>query len=99
MLDNPEVKAVISARGGYGTVRIIDDIYYGNYLEHPKWIIGYSDITALHSHLNHVMGIGTLHATMPISFDTNTQEALQSILDALTGKSLKYSVSRKITTI
>lgn len=92
MLDNPKVKAIISARGGYGTVRIIDDIYYGNYLEIPKWIIGYSDITALHSHLNHVMGIGTLHASMPVSFDTNTPEALQSILDALTGKPLKYSI-------
>lgn len=92
MLDNPKVKAIISGRGGYGTVRIIDDIYYGNYLEQPKWIIGYSDITALHSHLNHVMGIGTLHATMPINFTKNTDSSLQSLLDALTGKPLRYTV-------
>lgn len=90
MLDDPEVKAIISCRGGYGTVRIIDDIYYGNFLEKPKWIIGYSDITAIHSHLNHVMGIGTLHATMPVNFTTNTSEAIQSLLDVLTGKRLYY---------
>jgi muramoyltetrapeptide carboxypeptidase len=92
MLDHPTVKAIIVCRGGYGTVRIIDDIYYGNFLEQPKWIIGYSDITVLHSHLNHVMGIGTLHATMPINFETNTPEALQSLLDAMTGSYLKYSL-------
>ncbi len=93
MLDDPEVKAVISCRGGYGTVRIIDDIHYGNFLEKPKWIIGYSDITAIHSHLNHVMGIGTLHATMPVNFTTNTNEAVQSLLDVLAGKRLNYEVS------
>lgn len=90
MLDDPEVKAIISCRGGYGTVRIIDDIHYGNFLEKPKWIIGYSDITAIHSHLNHVMGIGTLHATMPVNFSTNTAEAIQSLLDVLSGKKITY---------
>lgn len=90
MMDDPEIKAIISCRGGYGTVRIIDDIHYGNFLEKPKWIIGYSDITAIHSHLNHVMGIGTLHATMPVNFTTNTNEAVQSLLDVLTGKRLNY---------
>lgn len=93
MLDNPEVKAIMACRGGYGTVRIVDDIYYGNYFEKPKWIIGYSDITVLHSHMNQVMGIGTLHATMPINFETNTTESLQSLLDALTGQPLQYSIN------
>lgn len=90
MLDDPEVKAIISCRGGYGTVRIIDDIHYGNFLEKPKWIIGYSDITAIHSHLNHVMGIGTLHATMPVNFTSNTEDAIQSLLKVLSGQPLDY---------
>lgn len=92
MLDDTTVKAIVSCRGGYGTVRIIDDLYYGNFLDKPKWIIGYSDVTALHSHLNHVMGIGTLHATMPINFTTNTDAAIQSLLDVLTGIPLKYEI-------
>lgn len=91
MMDNPEVKAILACRGGYGTVRIIDDLYYGNFVERPKWICGYSDMTALHSHINHVMGIGTLHCTMPVNFKTNTPAALQSMLDALMGKALDYS--------
>ncbi|MCO5230820.1 MAG: LD-carboxypeptidase [Chitinophagales bacterium] len=90
MLDDPEVKAIFSCRGGYGTVRIIDDIYYGNFISKPKWIVGYSDVTALHAHLNHVMGISTLHATMPVNFDNNTPASLQSMVDALMGKSLSY---------
>lgn len=90
MMDNPQIKAIISCRGGYGTVRIIDDIYYGHFVEHPKWICGYSDVTALHSHLNHVMGIGTLHCTMPVNFQTNTVAAIESLFDALSGKPLEY---------
>lgn len=92
MLDDPQVKAIVVCRGGYGTVRIIDDIHYGNFLEKPKWVIGYSDVTALHSHLNHVMGIGTLHATMPVNFETNTDSAIQSLMDVLLGNPLNYEV-------
>lgn len=91
MMDHPQVKAIISCRGGYGTVRIIDDIYYGHFVEHPKWVCGYSDITALHSHLNHVMGISTLHCSMPVNFQANTAAAIDSLFDALSGKRLLYS--------
>lgn len=90
MLDNPDIKAIIACRGGYGTVRLIDDLYYGNFVDKPKWLCGYSDMTALHSHVNHVMGIGSLHCTMPVNFPTNTPDALQSLMDAITGKSLSY---------
>jgi len=93
MLDDPQVTAILSCRGGYGTVRIIDDIHYGNFLEKPKWVAGYSDVTALHSHLNHVMGIATIHSTMPVNFSANTPEALQSLLDVLTGKRVHYEWS------
>ncbi len=92
MMDDSEVKAIVICRGGYGTVRIIDKIHYNIFLENPKWIIGYSDVTALHSHLNHVMGIGTLHATMPVNFSHNSDTSLHSLFDALRGKSLNYQI-------
>ncbi len=90
MLDDPSVKAVISARGGYGTMRIIDMIDFTTFRKHPKWIIGYSDITVLHSHI-HNFGIETLHATMPINFDKHP-EATATLLAALAGEKLSYAV-------
>ena len=92
MMDDPKVKAIVVCRGGDGTVRIIDKIQYNNFLDNPKWIVGYSDVTALHSHLNHVMGVATLHATMPINFSGNTDASLESFFNALKGNSLSYEV-------
>ncbi|NNC45996.1 MAG: LD-carboxypeptidase, partial [Winogradskyella sp.] len=60
-LDDPSVKAIWSARGGYGTVRILDKLDYTRFKENPKWIIGYSDITALHNQI-HNLGFQSLHA-------------------------------------
>src|ERR1035437_634953 len=88
MLDDPSVKAIISARGGYGTIRIIDKIDFTKFKQHPKWIIGYSDITVLHSHI-HNLGIETLHATMPINFKKNA-EATETLRKALFGEQLIY---------
>ena len=90
MMDNSEIKAIICCRGGYGTVRIIDDINYTTFLNKPKWIVGYSDISVLHVHLNNLMGISSIHATMPINYATNTSEALNSLFDVLTGKTIHY---------
>ena len=90
MLDDPSIKAIISARGGYGTVRIIDKINFEKFRQQPKWIVGYSDITVLHSHI-HNMGIETLHATMPINFTKNT-EATLTLQKALWGESLNYEI-------
>lgn len=87
-LDDPSVKAIISARGGYGTVRIIDHLDFTQFLRHPKWIVGYSDVTVLHSHLNK-LGIQSLHATMPINFFKN-EEARITLLNALTGAGMEY---------
>ena len=90
-LDEENVKAVICARGGYGTVRIIDKLDFTNFIKHPKWIVGYSDITALHQHINQNFSIASLHATMPINFPKN-EEATQSLLKALFGERLTYTV-------
>ena len=84
MIDNNDIKAVLCARGGYGSVQIIDNIDFSNLIKNPKWIIGYSDITVLHSHLN-ILGISTLHATMPINFSENTQRSLDSLRSVIFG--------------
>lgn len=88
MLNDDSISAIISARGGYGTIRIIDKIDFKNFKKHPKWIIGYSDITVLHSHINN-FGIETLHATMPINF-TKNEEATETLRKALFGEQLNY---------
>jgi len=78
MINDNSIKAILCTRGGYGTARIIDLIDFTNLFTHPKWIIGYSDITVLHTHINK-LGLSSLHATMPINFNTNTSNALQSM--------------------
>ena len=78
MIDNGAIRAILCARGGYGTVQIIDNINFSSLKKNPKWIIGYSDVTVLHSHLNN-LGIASFHATMPINFENNSNESLQSL--------------------
>jgi len=84
MIDDSGIKAILCARGGYGTVQIIDAINFSNLKKNSKWIVGYSDVTVLHSHLNN-LGIASLHATMPINFESNTKESLSSLRNSLFG--------------
>lgn len=91
MLNDTSVKAVISARGGYGTMRIIDKIDFSGFKKNPKWVIGYSDITVLHSHI-HTLEMETLHATMPINF-TKNEDALESLHKALFGGKINYEIA------
>lgn len=69
-INDPNIKAVFCARGGYGTVRIIDTIDFSILKKYPKWIVGYSDVTVLHSHIHTHIGMPTLHATMAIDIPT-----------------------------
>lgn len=85
-VNNPEVSAIICARGGYGTVRIADDIDWTGMLANPKWLTGFSDITYLHVHLNNTLGVQTLHSTVPALFSRNTPEAIDSIRQQLFGE-------------
>ncbi len=91
MLDNPKVKAIWCARGGYGTVRLIDKLDFSAFKKYPKWIVGYSDITVLHSHI-HNFGIETLHATMPINIENNSQQTIETLKNSFFGKSLSYEI-------
>lgn len=88
-LDDPAVKAVISARGGYGTMRIVDRLDFTAFNAAPKWIIGYSDITVLHSHIHRHSQIATLHATMPINF-LKDEYSTETLRMALFGEPLSY---------
>ena len=90
-LDNENVDAIWFARGGYGGIRIIDKLDFTKFLEHPKWIVGFSDSTVIHGKLNH-LGVPSLHAPMPFYFANKTKEAKQSLFDALTGKPLHYEL-------
>jgi len=90
MLDDETIKAIMFARGGYGSVRIIDQIDFSKFVTSPKWLIGYSDITVFHNHVVRNLGIQTLHASMPINFAGNTKPALDSLFDVLNGKLPNY---------
>lgn len=94
LLDKPEIKAIWCARGGYGSVRIIDKLDFTAFRRHPKWICGYSDITAFHAHINRNYDTATLHATMPVNVHNGEEDlpANKTFLDALQGKSLTYNI-------
>ena len=80
-MDNPNIKAIWCVRGGYGTVKIIDLLDFTKFKQNPKWIIGFSDVTVLHSHLNR-LGIESIHGIMPVSVARATEEAKQSLCTA-----------------
>lgn len=91
MLDDASIKAIIAIRGGYGTLRIIDQLHFKKFKKNPKWIVGYSDITVLHSHIHKNCGIATLHATMPVNFERN-EESVNTLIHTLMGDRMEYSI-------
>ena len=98
MLDNPKIKAIWCARGGYGTIRMIDLLDFSNFKNNPKWIIGYSDVTVLHSHL-HQLGFETLHAQMPVSIETKTAACVQSLKSSLFGKNTNITIPYEVSNV
>lgn len=92
MLDDKRIKAVLFGRGGYGMGRIIDQLRFKKFVKNPKWLIGFSDITVLHSHVFSNFGIATLHAPMAAAFNDSGAEGkyVQSLKDALRGKKARY---------
>ena len=91
-IDDSTIKAVICARGGYGTVRMMDDIDWTGLLKSPKWIVGFSDVTYLHIHLNQTLGVQTLHSSVPALFHRNTPEAIDTIRKQLFGEVVNFEV-------
>ena len=94
-LDHPTAKAIWCARGGYGSVRIIDDLDFSKFAKKPKWLIGYSDFTVFHNKF-HNLGFQTLHAPMPINFKEpwpTIEKSIETLEKVLTGETLTYEIA------
>lgn len=92
MLDRPDIRAILVARGGYGTTRIIDQIDFSRFADNPKWIAGFSDITTLNCHLL-ALGHESIHGVMPLLFhQEGGEESLASLRRVLFGEAISYSV-------
>ena len=98
MMDNEFVNAIFCARGGYGTGRIIEQLDFEKFKQYPKWVIGFSDITVLHSHLYRNYKIASLHAPMAAAFndDEYKNKYVQSLRDAMIGRKADYNVEGNI---
>lgn len=93
MLDDPDIKAILCARGGYGSVRILEHVDFDLFLRKPKWIIGYSDITVFHSYLNNILEVESLHSVMPINFtDDHTGKSVETLFGAMMGRFVDYKI-------
>ena len=92
MLDDPAVKAILCARGGYGMGRIIDELNFKAFKKSPKWIIGFSDITVLHAHLYSNYYISSIHGPMAGAFNDGAyiNDYVQSLRSVLQGDKIRY---------
>jgi muramoyltetrapeptide carboxypeptidase len=93
-LDDPEAKAIICTRGGYGTIRLVDQLDFSLFRKHPKWVVGYSDITVLHNRL-HMSGFPSIHGAMCRSFYTENgiiSDSLHSLMELLRGEKPDYCI-------
>ena len=95
-IDDPSIKAIISTRGGYGCVRVIDHLNLKPLADQNKWFIGYSDVTVFHSHIHTQFDVPTIHGTMPVNItsDPSSEEQLsnKSLIDCLVGNDITYSM-------
>lgn len=91
LLHNHEIKAIWCARGGYGSVRLLDKIDWKALKDNPKWLCGFSDVSALHAHLQQKIGMASMHSEMMLGFEKNSYEAHGSFIDALIGKGNNYA--------
>ena len=92
LLHNTSVKAIWCARGGYGSVRLLDKIDWQHWQKNPKWICGFSDVTAIHLHLQQNLGMASIHSEMMLGYETNTPVAHVTLFNAIQGKSSSYIV-------
>lgn len=92
MIDDQSVRAVFAARGGYGSVRTLQNVDFSGFEKDPKWMIGFSDITVLHSYINKFIGVESIHGPMSVSLNyDNTDESFESLRKALFGEPLSYN--------
>ncbi len=92
-IDDDSIKAIIAARGGYGTVRMIDKVDFSRFAQNPKWVAGFSDITVLHTHLYANYGAQTIHGQMPVNIPDASAKSLETLRKALFGEQLSYHLA------
>jgi muramoyltetrapeptide carboxypeptidase len=92
MMDNPNIKAIWCVRGGYGTARMVELIDFSRFVKQPKWVVGFSDVTVLHSHLN-TLGVASIHGIMPVNVEKASTEVEETLRKALFGDTLSYAVA------
>ena len=100
IFDSPKVKAIFFARGGYGSIRILDNLNFKKFIRNPKWLIGFSDITVFLSHVSKFYNLPTLHSTMPFNYSSNSKKLLKEQFNLLFGiknsiKTLANKYNRK----
>ncbi|MFM8951426.1 MAG: LD-carboxypeptidase [Bacteroidota bacterium] len=96
VLDDASIEAVLFARGGYGFVRIIDKLDFTKFLRKPKWLVGFSDVTVLHNHVNRNLKVETMHAPMAINFPNTPKGVLENLHQLLTGNKVSYQTPAHI---
>jgi muramoyltetrapeptide carboxypeptidase len=95
-VDDDSVKAIVAARGGYGTIRIIDHVNFDRLKTNPKWVLGFSDITILHTHLYNNYGLQTIHGQMPVNIPDASAKSIKTLYTALFGEELAYQLPSQI---
>lgn len=98
MLNDDDLDAILFGRGGYGVVRIMDRLDYSKFIAKPKWLLGYSDITCLHSHLHTQLKIASIHAHMNGGYQVESRDefSTQSIYDVLVGNKINYQIESHV---
>ncbi|RWY52480.1 S66 peptidase family protein [Mucilaginibacter gilvus] len=91
-IDDDNVKAIIAARGGYGTIRMIDKVDFSRLVTNPKWVVGFSDITLLHSHIINNYNLACIHGQMPLNIPDASAWSLETLRLALFGEELAYQI-------
>lgn len=93
-LDDESVKAILCARGGYGLIQIVDQLDFTTFQKHPKWIIGFSDISILHSYIHSNFGIETFHA--PMAAGLKDKASAETLRKSLFGENLSYEQNTQV---
>lgn len=91
-IDDDSIKAIFAARGGYGTIRMIDKVDFSQLKTHPKWVVGFSDITLLHGHIITNYNLPCIHGQMPLNIPDASVYSLETLRKALFGEDLSYQI-------
>ena len=94
MMNDDNIKAIWCARGGYGTVRMIDLLDFTIFKKNPKWIMGFSDVTVLHSQAN-AERVASMHCIMPFTVPKASEEVKETLRKALFGEKIEYTIPAK----